>query len=199
MAGRTRAQMIDVTRASLIAAARTAFARDGYAATSMDALTAAAGLTRGALYHHFGGKEGLLRAVVSGIDGEIDAELLAISDAEPRAGDALRKRSRAYITRTSAPEVQQILFHDAPAVLREGGDVASRSCVDSIAKIIESGQATGEISAGASPRSLAIALHGALSDLSRWSSEGDTAHGEGRLEEALAASDVLVVALSPRS
>ena len=55
---RTRAEMTG-TRERLVETARRAFARDGFAAMSMDALTAAAGLTRGALHHNFGDKTGL--------------------------------------------------------------------------------------------------------------------------------------------
>ncbi|MCX7320699.1 MAG: helix-turn-helix domain containing protein, partial [Hyphomicrobiales bacterium] len=62
--------MVEETRAKLIEAARKAFASKGYAASSMDDLTAAAGLTRGALYHNFGDKKGLLQAVIHQIDGE---------------------------------------------------------------------------------------------------------------------------------
>lgn len=54
---RARAEMIEETRARLIASARRAFATQGYAHTSMDDFTAQAGLTRGALYHHFGDKK----------------------------------------------------------------------------------------------------------------------------------------------
>ena len=63
-----RAQTMEENRARLIAAARKAFAEQGYAAASMDELTAQAGLTRGALYHNFGDKRGLLAAVVNQID-----------------------------------------------------------------------------------------------------------------------------------
>ena len=59
----TRAQKMEETRAKLIKAARKAFAEKGFAAASMDDLTAEAGLTRGALYHNFGDKKGLLAAV----------------------------------------------------------------------------------------------------------------------------------------
>ena len=55
----------------LIEVARRAFAEYGYADTSMDKLTAEAGLTRGALYHHFGDKKGLFAAVVDQIDSEM--------------------------------------------------------------------------------------------------------------------------------
>ena len=57
--------MIAETRAKLVAAARQAFGSIGYAAASMDDFTAEAGLTRGALYHHFGDKKGLLQAVIA--------------------------------------------------------------------------------------------------------------------------------------
>ena len=57
---RSRAEMIEETRRKLLATARESFRLAGYAATSMDDLTAAAGLTRGALYHHFGDKLSLI-------------------------------------------------------------------------------------------------------------------------------------------
>lgn len=78
MARKPRAEMIEETRAKLIDAARRAFADNGYAGASMDELTASAGLTRGALYHHFGDKKGLLAAVVQQIDDEMNLRLGAI-------------------------------------------------------------------------------------------------------------------------
>ena len=60
-----RAEMIEETRAKLISAARAAFATVGYADSSMDELTAQAGLTRGALYHHFGDRKGLIKAAAA--------------------------------------------------------------------------------------------------------------------------------------
>lgn len=75
MAPKARSQMIEETRAKLLDAGRQAFGSVGYAQTSMDELTASVGLTRGALYHHFGDKKGLLQAVVQQIDAELDAQL----------------------------------------------------------------------------------------------------------------------------
>ena len=63
-----RAETMEQNRAKLIAAGRKAFAEKGYSAASMDDLTADAGLTRGALYHNFGDKRGLLAAVVDQIE-----------------------------------------------------------------------------------------------------------------------------------
>lgn len=94
MARKPRAEMIEETRAKLIEAARRAFADNGYAGASMDELTASAGLTRGALYHHFGDKKGLLAAVVQQIDDEMNLRLGAIL----AAGEDLWSGFRAYTT-----------------------------------------------------------------------------------------------------
>src|SRR3546814_8746339 len=59
--------------------ARQMFGKTGYADASMDELTAAAGMTRGALYHHFGSKQGLFEAVVEQIDEEMDDQLKALA------------------------------------------------------------------------------------------------------------------------
>ena len=66
-----RSKTMAENRAKLIFAARKAFAEKGFAASSMDDFTANAGLTRGALYHNFGDKRGLLAAVVEQIDSEM--------------------------------------------------------------------------------------------------------------------------------
>ena len=78
-----RSEMIAETRAKLLAAGRKAFGSIGYAEASMDDFTAEAGLTRGALYHHFGDKKGLLLAVVAEIDAEMTklGKLVALSGA----------------------------------------------------------------------------------------------------------------------
>ncbi len=91
-ARRTRAEMIEATRARLLAAARGAFAARGYAQTSMDDFTGEAGLTRGALYHHFGSKEGLLAAVIEQIEAEVGERLRAVSGAAPTPWEGFRRR-----------------------------------------------------------------------------------------------------------
>ena len=78
-----RIEMIAETRTKLIAAARQAFGTVGYAEASMDDFTGEAGLTRGALYHHFGDKKGLLQAVIQQIDAEMTARLHKVSAKAP--------------------------------------------------------------------------------------------------------------------
>lgn len=117
MAAKRRAEMVEETRAKLVAAARRAFAAKGYADASMDDLTAEAGLTRGALYHNFGGKPGLLRAVVEQIDAEMMARLRAARDKAASLWSQFLDEGVAYIEMALEPDVQRIMLLDGPAVL----------------------------------------------------------------------------------
>lgn len=117
MAARRRAETMEENRAKLIAAARRAFARTGYAAASMDELTAEAGLTRGALYHNFGDKRGLLAAVVNQIDAEMAARAHQAAAQASDEWEGLLIEGVAYIEMALDPEVQRIVLLDGPAVL----------------------------------------------------------------------------------
>ena len=117
MSRRSRPEMIAETRAKLIAAARKAFGERGYAEASMDDFTAEAGLTRGALYHHFGDKKGLFEAVVHEMDAEMAARLKTISDAAPTRWDGFVEENVGYVKMALEPEVQRIVLLDGPAVL----------------------------------------------------------------------------------
>lgn len=117
MAGNRRAEMMEETRAKLIKAARSAFATKGYAASSMDELTAEAGLTRGALYHNFGDKKGLLQAVIDQIDAEMLARMRAKQRRAKSRWQGFLDESIAYIEMALEPEIQRIMLLDGPAVL----------------------------------------------------------------------------------
>jgi AcrR family transcriptional regulator len=124
--------MIAETRAKLIAAGRQAFGELGYADASMDDFTAAAGLTRGALYHHFGDKKGLLQAVIAEIDAEMANRLSAISARAKTRWQGFVDECTAYIEMALEPEIQRIVLRDGPAVLgdpwqwpSQGGCIAS--------------------------------------------------------------------------
>ncbi len=117
MAAKNRAQMMEETRAKLIQAARKAFAVKGYAAASMDDLTADVGLTRGALYHNFGDKKGLLQAVIDQIDGEMVERLRMERDRAETSWLGLLAEYTAYIEMSLEPEIQRIMMLDGPAVL----------------------------------------------------------------------------------
>lgn len=117
MAPRPRAEKMQENRLKLIAAARKAFAEKGFAAASMDDLTAEAGLTRGALYHNFGDKKGLLAAVVSQIDSEMAERAKQAGAGAPDLWEGLMIESAVYIEMALQPEVQRIVLLDGPAFL----------------------------------------------------------------------------------
>lgn len=114
---KSRSEMVEETRAKLIQAARKSFALHGYANASMDELTAGVGLTRGALYHNFGDKKGLLQAVIDQIDVEMAAKAQALSAKEKNPWKRLLAEAIAYIEMALEPEIQRIMLRDGPAVL----------------------------------------------------------------------------------
>ena len=114
---RTQAERSATTQGALIQAARELFARDGYAATGREAIVERAGVTRGALYHHFTDKEGLFRAVVEELEAEVMGHVMeAAMKAETPLGK-LRLGSLAHLDAALDPAVQRICLLDAPAVL----------------------------------------------------------------------------------
>ncbi len=117
MATRRRLETMEENRGKLIAAGRRAFASEGFAAASMDELTASVGLTRGALYHNFGDKKGLLAAVVAQVDGEMAARARAASAGAGNAWEQLLTEGAAYIAMALDPEVRRIVLLDGPAFL----------------------------------------------------------------------------------
>ncbi|MGR9308606.1 TetR/AcrR family transcriptional regulator [Rhizobium leguminosarum] len=114
---RKRSETMQENRVKLIAAARKAFAEKGYSAASMDELTADVGLTRGALYHNFQDKRGLLAAVVDQIDTEMAVRAQEIGARAGKDWQGLLAEGAAYIEMALNPEVQRIVLLDGPAVL----------------------------------------------------------------------------------
>jgi AcrR family transcriptional regulator len=135
---RTRQDMVIETRAKLISAGRQAFAAAGYANASMDDFTGSAGLTRGALYHHFGDKRGLFEAVVTQIDAEMTARLKARAAKAPSRWEGFLEEGIGYIEMALEPEIQRIMLRDGPAVL---GDPASwpsaNGCITAMKESLE--------------------------------------------------------------
>ncbi|NRN69854.1 Transcriptional regulator [Kibdelosporangium sp. 4NS15] len=101
----------------MIKAARPLFAERGYPNVAADEIVAAAGLTRGALHHHFKDKQGLFRAVFEQIEAELSAEIEAAMDAAPDVPARLAISLRAFLDACQRPEVLRIALQDAPTVL----------------------------------------------------------------------------------
>ncbi|UCJ16725.1 TetR/AcrR family transcriptional regulator [Pseudomonas sp. MM211] len=188
MARRTRAEM-EKTRSALLSTARKVFCERGYAETSMDDLTAQAGLTRGALYHHFGDKQGLLAAVVAEIDAEMDARLQAISDNGTDTWAGFRDRCRAYLQMALEPEIQRIVLRDARAVLGGATPDSQQQCIRSLQQLIE-GLIQQGIVDDAHPQALALLINGSLAEAAFWIASGED--GDARLAQSMAALELLL-------
>ncbi|MFP3515457.1 TetR/AcrR family transcriptional regulator [Pseudomonas sp. SIMBA_077] len=135
---RTRKEMIEETRHRLVAAGRQAFATKGYADSSMDDLTANVGLTRGALYHHFGDKKGLLEAVIQEIDEEMSVRLRAVTRKAESTWQGFINESIAYMEMAIEPEIQRIVLLDGPAVLGNPAQWSNQNaCIQSTMKCLQ--------------------------------------------------------------
>ncbi|EOJ6002682.1 TetR/AcrR family transcriptional regulator [Cronobacter sakazakii] len=146
MAAKRRIDTMEENRAKLIAAARKAFAEKGFAAASMDELTASVGLTRGALYHNFGDKKGLLAAVVAQVDGEMAQRAKAAAAGVEDPWETLIAESVAYIRMALDEEVRRIVLLDGPAFLGDPAQWPSQnSCLDATRETVISMMARGII------------------------------------------------------
>jgi AcrR family transcriptional regulator len=116
---RTQAERAAETREALIAAARPLFAAQGFAEVALEAIVRAAGVTRGALYHHFADKTELFAAVFEQVEGEVAVrmgEAIAASN-QTDAVEVMRLGADFWLDACSDPEVQRIVLVDAPTVL----------------------------------------------------------------------------------
>jgi len=114
---RSNRERTEATRRDLVAAGRRLFTEKGYAETGTPELVSAAGVTRGALYHHFADKQALFAEVVEREAAAVAAE---VERAAPLASDAMammQAGGRAYLEAMRKPGRTRLLLIDGPAVL----------------------------------------------------------------------------------
>lgn len=142
---RTNRDRTEATRRDLIAAARKLFTEKSYAETSTPEIVAAAGVTRGALYHHFADKQALFHAVAEQEAEEVAAEIENASPPSLTARAALIAGSDAYLAAMRAPGRTRLLLLDGPAVLGRAvmdeidGRHGSRTLREGLAAAMHSG------------------------------------------------------------
>ena len=112
-----RAAQGRATRGQLIEVATRLFAEHGYEGTSIEAVLSAAGVSRGALYHHFAGKEALFEAVVSAVSEQVTVKLTETVQGCVDPLDAMRTAALAWIDLAADPVIQRVVLVDAPSVL----------------------------------------------------------------------------------
>ncbi len=165
MPRRTQTERTEATRAALLAAARRLFAEQGYAGVAMEEVVREAGVTRGALYHHFGGKRDLFEAVYEEVEQQLTEDIARAALTGPDPLEALRAGARAFLDRCLDPEMQRIALLDAPAVLgwERWREIGSRYGLGLAEATLQAGIDAGAI-APLGARPLAHVLMGALDE-----------------------------------
>ena len=165
-ARRTQAERTEATTTALVDAARDLFARDGYAATSLDAVAAKARVTKGAVYHHFEGKQQLFEAVFMREVERLSALMPAVYASKRDPWDAFEASCRAFLAECLEPGLQRIMLLDALAAIGwEGVRRMEAPMLEMMEVAITRAVETGCIA----PRPagpLAIFLYGALCETS---------------------------------
>ena len=114
-----RARQAEGTRQLLIATARGLFTEQGYAATSVEEIIQRAGVAKGALYHHFGGKDDLFRAVYEAVQAEAVAGVVTAAQAEQEPWAAVRAGLSAFLDACLQPSFRRIVVLDSVGVLQQ--------------------------------------------------------------------------------
>lgn len=112
-----KAEQSEATQTALLAAARGLFAERGYAETPTEEIVERAGVTRGALYHHFRDKEDLFRAVFEQLEQELLERAASAFQPDTEVWENLQNAMQAFLDASLEPDIQRIVLIDAPAVL----------------------------------------------------------------------------------
>jgi AcrR family transcriptional regulator len=148
-ARRRQADRSATTREALVAAARELFAAHGFAEVPADAIVAAAGVSRGALYHQFADKTALFDAVMEAVEADIARRLTesvaAAGITEPV--EALRHAVRTWLDICAEPEIHRIALLDGPSVLgwAHWREVCQRHVFGLVQDLLASGIELGRI------------------------------------------------------
>lgn len=193
---KSRAEAAQDTTGRLLTVARQAFADRGFAEVSLDGLAAEAGVTRGALHHHFTNKAGLFEAVLRRMDAEIAAEIRATLDRASDPWDGFRAGFHSYLDALLRPDRCRILFQDAPAVLgMKSIDILMESGFGEMVADLGQLIAAGRIAAP-DAEALGHLLNGATMNLAFWAAEGPA--DDGRRDRAHAALAAIFDGLTRR-
>lgn len=194
---RTQAERAAETREALIAAARPLFAAQGFAEVALETIVRAAGVTRGALYHHFADKTELFAAVFEQVEGEVAAQMgeaiAATNETDPV--EVMRLGADFWLDACSDPEVQRIVLVDAPAVLgwTRWTEIGNRYNIGLVRALLTSAVETGRIPTQPI-EATALTLLGAMREVTLYVARAED-HDQAR-EEAGAVMNRLIKALS---
>jgi AcrR family transcriptional regulator len=194
---RTQAERAAETREALIAAARPLFAERGFAEVALETIVRAAGVTRGALYHHFADKTELFAAVFERVEAEVATRMTeaiaAANEADPV--EVMRLGANFWLDACSDPEIQRITLVDAPAVLgwTRWTEIGDRYNTGLVRNLLANAVETGRIPAQPIDAT-ALTMLGAMREMTLYVARAED-YDQAR-QEAGAVMDRLILALN---
>ncbi len=194
---RTQAERAAETREALIAAARPLFAAQGFAEVALETIVRAAGVTRGALYHHFADKTELFAAVFEQVEAEVATrmgEAIAASN-QTDPIEVMRLGADYWLDACSDPEVQRIVLVDAPAVLgwTRWTEIGNRYNIGLVRALLDNAVETGRIPPQP-VEATALTMLGAMREVTLYVARADD-HDQAR-KDAGAVMNRLIQALA---
>lgn len=196
---RTQAERSEATRDALIEAARLLFAERGYAGVGTEEIVRAAGVTRGALYHHFDGKKELFESVYERVEIELAQQIAsgALDSGAAAPLEAMRAGAEMFLRACTEPEAQRIVLLDGPSVLGwdRWREIAAEHGLGLIEATLQAAIEAGAIAAQP-VRPLAHVLMGALDEAAMLVARAEDP--ERMREEVGRTLDALLAGLSAR-
>ena len=159
----------EATAARVLATARRLFAERGYVAVGLEEVAAEAGVTRGAVYHHFRSRLGLFEAALAQVQRTVAEEVERAAAGETDPWRALEAGCRAFLRASSAPGARRTMLLDAPAVLgwnawrQHDAENSARLLPGAVRELADAGEL-----AVASPAAATALLSGAMNEAALW-------------------------------
>jgi AcrR family transcriptional regulator len=147
MENRRRQRGPDATRRALVDVAEQLFTQRGYAATSLDAIVAEADVTKGALYHHFSGKQAIFEAAFERVESRATSGIAQAIEGHSDPWDKAQAGLRAFLAAVQEPGYRQVVVSDGPSVLgheryREQEERSTYAIVDEIVRSVLTAEET---------------------------------------------------------
>ena len=136
-----RARFSASTKRALVDVAEQLFTAHGYTATSLDAIVAGAEVTKGALYHHFSGKQAIFEAAFERVESRATADIAVATEGHDDPWEKAQAGLRAFLDAVQEPAYRRIVISDGPSVLgheryREQEERSTYAIVDEIVRSV---------------------------------------------------------------
>ncbi|WP_432489425.1 TetR/AcrR family transcriptional regulator [Kineococcus sp. SYSU DK018] len=171
---RTTKAQSEATAAAVLDAAQRLYGERGYADVALEEIARTVGVSRGALYHHFGSREGLFTAVLERVQQQVAERVQEAAQAAGEdAWEQLVAGCRAFLVASTAQEVRRVLLVEAPAVLgwarwRELDARHSRRLLHEGVQELQRAGRLHDAQAGA----VTAVLSGAMDEAASWAANG---------------------------